>query len=338
MAEPRDFRLLLVGYGTVNRNVHELIEARAAELSKLHGVRPIVVGIARRGGVVRGAGKGGIAPQDVPPKPRDRGGLKELLADTPADCVVEATPTDLKTGEPGLGHIRAALAQRKHVVTANKGPLALALPDLTALARESRVALRYEATVAGAIPVLNTAERSLLGYGITGVDGILNGTSNFILTRMADEGTDFSQALKEARELGYAEADPSNDVDGHDAAAKAVILANAVLGLPVRLKDVHTTGITSLTREAMELAKERGMTIKLIASVARDASPTVAPRLLPRGSMLDVGGTLNVVRFRTERAGPIALVGHGAGGPETASAVLSDILAVAMSHHVSSSG
>lgn len=161
---------------------------------------------------------------------------------------------------------------------------------------------------------------------MTRVDGILNGTSNFILTRMAEEGLGFEPALDEARELGYAEADPSADVDGHDAAAKVVILANHVLGRNLHLGDVATTGIRSVSGAAMRLARERGYAIRLVASVGLDGPAEVAPKLVPRSSELNVNGTLNVVRYTTEHAGAFTLVGKGAGGRETATAVLSDVI------------
>ena len=146
------------------------------------------------------------------------------------DVLIEVTPTNALTGEPAIGYIRAALAKNKHIVTSNKGPIALAFRELSALAQKNRVALRYEATVGGAIPIMHTLEDGLLGNEIIAIYGVLNGTCNYILTRMAAEGLTYEQALMEAREMGYAEADPTYDVKGIDAAIKLVILANTIWG------------------------------------------------------------------------------------------------------------
>jgi homoserine dehydrogenase len=241
------------------------------------------------------------------------------------DVLVEATPTTLGDAEPGFGHVRAALERDRHVVLANKGPVAERYADVRALERESDGSVLFEATVGGAIPVLSTID----GLGpdhISAARGVLNGTANFILTRMGTEGLDYEHVLAEAQDLGVAEADPTFDVDGIDAALKCVILSN-VLSQGDReftLDDADVTGISDIPGSALELAAEDGQTIRLIG----EATPTgvrVAPRLVPQNGTLAVSGTRNIVQLETEHAGRLNISGRGAGGPETASAVLSDV-------------
>jgi len=196
------------------------------------------------------------------------------------------------------------------------------------LARETGGMLLYEATVAGAIPVFNLVRSTLRGNKIESVSGILNGTANYILSRMSSEKMSFEGALKEAQELGYAEADPSYDVDGIDAAIKLVILVNSLLGVECRFKDVSIQGIRQVTPEAIELAEKDGYVIKHIASSSDCLE--VAPRLIKKTSPFAVGGSLNVVRLKTDLIGDLTLVGKGAGGIETASSVLNDILEIGL--------
>ncbi|MFA4848392.1 MAG: homoserine dehydrogenase, partial [Methanoregula sp.] len=159
----------------------------------------------------------------------------DIIKKADYDALVEVTPTNAISGEPAIGYIKTALIRKKHVVTSNKGPIALANKELRTLALKNHVALRYEATVAGAIPIMHTLEHGLAGNEILALYGVLNGTCNYILTRMAAEGLTYEQALMEAREMGYAEADPTYDVKGIDAAIKLVILANTIWGHDVRL-------------------------------------------------------------------------------------------------------
>lgn len=315
MKEPR---ILLAGHGSVGRAFHELsIESGVGK----------VVGVIRRAGAW--LDEAGVNPGGTLLAKRQHMTVVEALDKVRPDVFVELTPSNLQTGEPGASHIRAAIERGIPVVTANKGPLLRHYEALTSLAREKNVPFRFEGTVGGSIPVMNLHEFSLLGNPVTRIDGILNGTSNYILTRMAEEGLGFDEALKEAQELGYAEADPTADVGGHDAAAKLCILANAVLGVPVKFEDVHREGIQSITAAAIRLAEKEGYAIRLIASVdGATKVATVAPRLVPHTSTLNVRGTLNVVRFTTKYAGAFTISGKGAGGRETATAVLSDVLHV----------
>ena len=249
-------------------------------------------------------------------------------ADVPAssyDVLVEATPTTLGDAQPGFGHVRAALERDRHVVLANKGPVAERYDEVRALEAESEGRVLFEATVGGAIPVLST----VADFGpskVTAARGVLNGTANFILSRMAAEGLDYQHVLAEAQDMGVAEADPAFDVEGTDAALKCVILANVLAdgGAVYDLSDAEVAGIEDIPGSALELAAEDGRTIRLIGEVA-GGSVRVGPRLLPATGALAVTGTRNIVQFETKHAGRLNVSGRGAGGPETATAVLADV-------------
>lgn len=251
------------------------------------------------------------------------------------DILVEATPTDAKTGEPGLSYIIEAIRRGKHVVTSNKGPVALKYQMLTDLARENGVQFLYEATVGGAMPVFNLVRTPMAGNRVISIKGIFNGTCNYILTRMISEGLPYEMVLSEAKELGYAEADPTYDVEGIDTALKIVILANSVFGMNVTLEDVDIVGISSVTLEALKLAGDNGYVVKLIGEVRPNGEEhilKVGPRLVPKAHPLAVQGTLNAALIQTELAGDMVVIGKGAGSVETASAILSDLLYIATSN------
>jgi homoserine dehydrogenase len=258
--------------------------------------------------------------------------------DASYDVLVEATPTTLGEAEPGFSHVRRALEGDRHAVLANKGPVAERYGELRALERENRGQVRFEATVAGAIPALSTIA-DLGAVNVTAVRGVLNGTANFILSRMAAEGLGYEHVLAEAQDLGVAEADPSFDVQGTDAALKCVILANVLAEGngdgdadadeadtqgSYTLADAAVEGIEHVPPSALELAAEDGRTIRLIGEVST-SSIRVGPRLVPEHGTLAVTGTQNILQLETRHAGRLNISGRGAGGPETATAVLADI-------------
>ena len=258
------------------------------------------------------------------------GPLGTAAPDNALDCeydvLVEATPTTLGDAQPGFGHVRAALDRDRHVVLANKGPVAERYGEVRKLERASAGAVRFEATVGGAMPVLSTVE----DFGpehITAARGVLNGTANFVLSRMATEGLGYEHVLAEAQDLGVAEADPSFDVDGTDAALKCVILANLLRGngREFTLADADVEGIQDIPGSALALATEDGRTVRLIGEVTAENEVRVGPRLVPRHGTLAVTGTNNILQFETEHAGRLNISGRGAGGPETATAVLADV-------------
>jgi homoserine dehydrogenase len=240
---------------------------------------------------------------------------------------VETTPTNFKDGEPGLSNIKAALANGKHVVTANKGPLALSMPALLELADHRGRQLRFSGTVGGGTPFLDFAAKCLPGERITGVRGILNGTTNYILTRMETDSLTFEKALAEAQKKGYAEKDPTNDVEGFDTAAKVVIIANWVLKKRYSLRDLDITGITRVTLQKLKQAKASGAKVKLVGRI-EESSASVAPEQVPTDDPTCVPDTLNALTFTTEHAGDITLIGPGAGGERTASAIVRDLVSI----------
>lgn len=251
----------------------------------------------------------------------------KVLGTVDYDCLVEVTPTDIDDGEPAKTHMLRAINNQKDVVTSNKGPLALSFTELASAAKDNRVQFKFEASVGGAMPILNFAHDTLPSCEIKSIFGILNGTTNYILSRMAKEGSAYEQILKESQEMGIAETNPAQDVEGTDAACKIVILANSVMGKDVSLKDVEVTGISKITPESISLAKTEGYLIKLIAEASEDTLE-VSPRLVREGSPFAVDGTMNVATLKTDLAEDVTVVGKGAGSIETASAILSDIISI----------
>ncbi|MFX1278176.1 MAG: homoserine dehydrogenase [Promethearchaeota archaeon] len=241
---------------------------------------------------------------------------------------VETTPTNPNTGEPGLTHITQALNSHIDVVSSNKGPFYLEYEKIMKLAAENKCFIKFEATVASCVPALKIKE-VLVGNEILRIKAILNGTSNFILSRMTSEGIKFSLALKEAQELGYAETDPTLDIEGYDAAGKLVILANELLGWSKKISDVRVEGISKVTSHAIELADTDGFVIKHLA-IAENDELIVEPRLIDKHSSLNISGNLNAVELETKYAGPLLIMGRGAGGFEAASAILNDMIDISI--------
>ena len=308
-------RLAVLGAGVVGRSVADLADEYGHEVTALAdsttaAVDPEGIDVTAALAEKDEEGRvGSAAPEDA--------------LDAEYDVLVEATPTTLGDAEPGFGHARAALEADSDVVLANKGPVAERYADLRELERESDGRVRFEATVGGAIPVLSTVE----SYGpdtISAARGVLNGTANFVLSRMAAEGLGYEHVLAEAQDLGVAEADPSFDVDGTDAALKCVILANVLGNREYSLDDAEVEGIAELPGNALELAGEDGRTVRLIGEATPDGV-RVGPRLVPENGTLAVSGTRNIVQLETDHAGRLNLSGRGAGGPETATAVLADV-------------
>jgi len=256
----------------------------------------------------------------------------QAIRECGADIIVEATPTDIVTGEPAMSHIRTALEGGKHVVTTNKGPVVLALNDLLELAAGHGVQFRYEGTVMSGTPVLNTARRFLAGAGMNRVRGILNGTTNYILCEM-ESGMSYADALKQAQVLGYAETVPDADVEGKDALGKVVILAKVLFGATLSVDEVPCTGITHIAPADIEAATAAGERWKLIGEVGREGDRVVGrvgPVRLPVGNPLAaVSGPTNAITFSTDLLGDVTIEGPGAGKEATGFALLSDMLEIA---------
>ena len=323
-------RISIVGFGHVGSGVAEVVMRKHDEILRKHGLDLRIVGIADLKGAIvdeGGLNRDEIARFGAGGALLDMSSL-ELIREIEHEVMVEATPTNVTNGEPGLTHIITALNSNRHVVTSNKGPLALEYRKLMELAERKGRELRFEATVGGAMPLISLIRENLAGNGITAIRGILNGTCNYILTRMTNENLPYEHVLREAQEIGIAESDPSKDVEGIDTAVKLVILANSVFGMDATYRDVRVQGITEITPDALKLARDAGYAIKLIGDVDINGRLEVAPRLVPVSDPLNVGGTLNVATIRTDLAGDITVIGKGAGPIEAASAILSDIIAI----------
>jgi homoserine dehydrogenase len=300
MTQP--FRIGLLGHGTVGTAFAELLQTRAGEVEAVTGLRPELSGVLTR----------------------SRGDFEEILAGS--DLIVEV----IGGLEPARDYVLRAMAAGKHVVTANKQVLSQHGEELWACARENDVQLRFEAAVAGVVPVIRVLQESLAAAHVDRLHGIVNGTTNFILTRMAETGASYEDALAEAQRLGYAEADPTEDVNGKDAAAKMAILARLAFNTPVHLDQVLYEGIEHLTADDMEYARDLGLGLKLIGTAERvggGLSVRVHPAFLYAGHPLaSVSGPFNAVTIESQAITEITLSGPGAGGPQTASAVLGDVI------------
>jgi homoserine dehydrogenase len=252
----------------------------------------------------------------------------DLIRQGAADVVVEASNTDLNTGLPALDYCRAALDSGKHVVLANKGPIAVAYAELAAQAQRANKQLLFEATVMAGTPSLRLGMSALAGCKIEAARGILNGTTNYILTQM-ENGMDYAEALSQAQQLGYAEADPTADVEGWDAASKVIILGAALFGEEWTLADMSVTGISHLTAADIEAARAAGERWKLIASATADGGKVEPLRLPISDPLANIAGATNAITYTTDLLGAVTLVGPGAGQVATGFGLLADLLAIA---------
>jgi homoserine dehydrogenase len=329
-------RIILIGYGVIGQSFTKLLLSKSADLYNLYGMKPrIVACVDSKGSAVDQSGLDLQRLLEVKKNTGTVGGFdKNLKAVDPlqiiesvdAEVVLELTPTNLNNGEPGLSHIISAMKFGKNVITVNKGPLSVAFPSLIELANFNGILFRFSGTVGGGTPILEFAKRCLKGDRIVSFKGILNGTTNYILTKMEEKLT-FTEALNDAQIKGYAETVPSLDVDGFDAAAKLVIMSNWLMDMKVTLNDVERTGITKVQTDEVIEAEKRGNSIKLIASCEKKRL-SVKPLEVSKLDPICVSGTLNAVTFTLEYAGDQTIIGRGAGGIETASAVLRDIIEI----------
>jgi len=296
------FRIGLLGHGTVGGAFAELLRERADGVEHVTGLRPEITGVLTR----------------------SRGNFDEILEN--ADLIVEV----MGGLEPARDYVLRALRAGRHVVTANKQLLSRHGEELWDAARERGAQLRFEAAVGGVVPVIRVLQESLAGAHIDRVTGIVNGTTNFILTEMARSGLSYGEALAEAQRLGYAEADPTEDVNGADAAAKMAILARLAFDTPVHLDQVVYEGIEHLTSDDMQYARDLGLGLKLIGTAERidgGLAVRVHPAFLYAGHPLaSVAGPFNAVTVESPAITEITMSGPGAGGPQTASAVLGDVI------------
>jgi homoserine dehydrogenase len=343
----RNIRLAIVGFGVVGQGLAELLHTKKEFLRQQFDLSVSLVGVAnaRSGFIYKEDGldipllleiTATRQPLTQHPNIQHWEYALEGLQATQADILAEATGTNLRDAEPGLSHIRAALTKSMHVITANKGPVALDAIELLALAHQQRVQLRMESTVMAGTPVLSTISQGLAGSRVRTVRGILNGTTNYILTAMA-QGRAYEEVLKEAQAQGYAEADPTADVEGYDAVAKVLILAALAFGHSLKPDQVTRQGITAITKEQMQRAVHNNARIKLIASlhVASELGDTplearVEPIELPLiDPLARVDGVMNAITLQTDTLSSITIIGPGAGRLETGLGLLSDLIAIA---------
>ncbi|MCX8181720.1 MAG: homoserine dehydrogenase [Candidatus Methanomethyliaceae archaeon] len=339
------FDLVFVGFGTVGRGLADLLIEKRSLLEKAYGIKWRVVAISdlKLGSIIDDNGinlaealRLADSGRNLESLPAKRKGLSalEVIKESSANTIIEVTWTNIVDGEPGYTHVKTALSLGKNVVTTNKGPIALYYRELMDLAKEKGVHLRFKGTVLSGTPAFNLFDGPLSGCSVQSIRGILNGTTNFILTEM-EKGADYASALKEAQRLGYAEADPTMDVEGMDAAAKVAILANALLGADIKPGDVKRRGISSITPQDIQNAARRGERIKLIGRAEMNGGKILAevlPTSLPTSDPLaNIMGVTNAITFKTDCLGDVTVVGPGAGRRATGYALLTDLISIARS-------
>lgn len=333
-------KLLLIGFGVVGQGLVEILRDKGAQLEQALGFSAQVVGVvtASKGSLYRPDGLDIAALlaaaqrgrfDAYPEQSRLLRGLSagEMIAAGGADVLVEMSPTNLETAQPALAICHQALDAGLHLALANKGPVALDYANLREKARASGLQLRYEATVMAGTPTMQLAEEALAGCEVRAARGILNGTTNYMLTQM-EAGLSYAGALAQAQALGYAETDPSGDVEGWDAAGKVLILANALFGSGLRMADLDVSGITGISAADIAAAETAGERYKLIAQATPAGGSVKALRLPLSDPLASVAGATNAITLETDLLGDVTLIGAGAGKLETGSAILSDLLAI----------
>jgi homoserine dehydrogenase len=336
-------RLAIIGYGNVGREFARMLTRKREWLIRNRGLDVEVLAISTRSrgsllsdrgldlarvedelhrtGNLRGYGResSDLAPLDI-------------IDNCDADVMVELTTLDITSGQPAIDHISNALQSKMHVITANKGPIAFAYDRLESLAKSRNVKLRFEGTVMDGTPVFNLVERTLQGCEILRLEGILNSTSNYVLTEMS-KGRPLDSAVKEAQRRGIAEADPSLDLDGWDAAAKITALANVLMGAGSTPQDVRRKGITDISPEDIALAGSQGAKIRLVAKAERegaDVTTSVAPERINSDSPFwSVDGTSSALTISTDLMGELTILETKPALTQTAYAVFSDMLLIA---------
>ena len=344
-----EVRLALVGFGNVAQGLVQILAESKEEFAQQHGLEFLIVAIADP---IRGTllSRDGAAPQQLLEAVRQSGTINHLAAEnpgqdiehpgwdalemiqhSPSDVVVELSYTNLTTGEPATTYIAEALRRKKHAITTNKGPVALHYQMLSELARLHDVEIGVEGTVMSGTPCLRIGREVLAPARIHKIEGILNGTTNYILTQM-ESGQSYAAALAEAQAMGYAEADPSGDVEGFDAAAKVAILSRLVMNHPLAINEIDRKGISGITQEDMAAAKAKNLRWKLIGSLEIEENQvraSVKPQCLDLTHPLaQVSGVTNAIRFSTERLGDVTIIGPGAGRMQTGYAIIQDLLAI----------
>ncbi len=336
------YRLAIIGLGTVGQGFAELLADKKDYLDSLYGLRYQVVAISDP---VKGSvfDEGGLDLHQIMSLVKKDGNINaykhgvrgwdsmKTIKESEADIIAEITPTNLDTGDPGTTFIKTALKERKHVITTNKGPIALHYRELDKLSKENNCLLKFEGTVLSGTPAINLSLLTLAGAEITEIRGIANGTTNYILTKM-DEGREYVEVLKEAQRLGYAEAKPDADVEGWDALAKIVILSNVVMGADIKVADVERRGITGISQSDIQQAKNEGKRYKLVARAWKEngkVKARVTPEKVPESdSLFHITGVNNALVFTTDTLGSVTISGPGAGRIETGFSLLNDLISI----------
>ncbi len=332
--------LVVTGFGHVGRAFFSLLREKSEDLRRRYGLEPEILAVARAEGCfhsgsaldLRHVSRGGDVWTAGNPAWREGLRATDIITELgPGGCLVECTLSDLETGEPGLSYIKAAFRGGWHAVAASKGALVVGLPELKALAAEKGVFLKFSGATAAALPTLDVGLFSLAGARIEGIQGVLNGTSNYILTRMG-EGLAYGEALREAQDKGIAEPDPSSDVGGWDTASKILLITNACLDAGYVLKDVHVRGIVGLTEDFVRSARTEGRAVKLLAAAGPGRkgerwSLDVRPSILePTHPLFHVDGTEKGITFFTDSMGTVTVTGGRSKPRGAAAALLKDII------------
>lgn len=327
--------IVLIGFGNVGQGLATILQTKAEALAQQYQFTPRIVGVATRSqGTLYH--RDGLKPEtllaglstypDAPGLRRDLD-ITTLIQQPEVDVIIEVSPSNFETGQPALDYCYAALDAGKHLVLANKGPVAVDYDGLRQRAAKKGVGFYFEGTVMAGTPSIRLAMEALAGCTITRFRGILNGTTNYILTQMED-GLSYADALKQAQDLGYAETDPTADVDGWDAAGKLIILSTALFGTKLPLADLSVTGISGISSDDVEQAKAAGERWKLIAEASPEGG-SIRPMRLPLSDPLTgVSGGTNAITYSTDLMGDITLIGAGAGRVQTGFALLADLLAI----------
>ena len=338
-----NYNIALIGFGNVNRALANIISLNPGEFHSELGFNINIVAVSDvyLGSVYSPEGIDLALLNDLPkaegafaslPNGNAKADNENIIKNSNADIVIEATVTDAATGQPATTHCRWALSNGKHVSTTNKGPVAIAKKELTDLALQNNVSFEYEGVVMSGTPVLRFADKLMKGSEINKFTGIMNGTANYVLG-LVEQGKTFKDAITQAQEQGFAEADPSADVEGKDVMLKVLVLANHLWGTNLTQEDVRREGISDLTEVMVKEAVEVGQHWKLIGtaskqddgSVIASVSPQKLDLLHPLGG---INGVVNAVTFASEMLGDVTISGPGAGRTETAYAILSDIIAI----------
>ncbi len=334
-------RIAFIGFGVVGQGLAEILLEQKNDLKNQIGFEFEVVAVSdkMKGSVynevgldlqkllelVKSTGKIDEYPEGI----KGWDSLK-TITETNANLIIEVSWTDINTGEPAITHIKTAIGCHKHVVMTNKGPIALAARELISMAKTNGVEMRFEGTVLSGTPAINLGVNNLASSKITKVAGIVNGTTNYILTEM-EKGLKYEEALKQAQKLGYAEADPTADVEGFDALGKIVILTNVVMGGNITKDQVPCQGITKITSQDIDEAKKESKRWKLIAGAELKDDGSVEAYVMPKKIPLDhplaaVSGPINALTYTTKYLGDVTVIGPGAGRAATGYALLTDIL------------